>query len=1211
MFAAVCLISGASPATCLAQRVVAGDTMVTIHGRVHSATGPVARADVLVTPLGSRETWHGSSDARGEFTVRVPASGGRYLIVISAPGYSSRRFAIASDSVPAVFDIVLEPSPTAVLKPVETRAVRRRPPARDDGMGSDYSGNAVGSPVPTGLSGDLNGNLDALVATIPGVQLTRNAAGEPAGFSVLGLGAEQNNTVLNGAIVNTHDLPRDAGVTAQVATTVYDPTRGGFSGGQLALRARPGARNAARSMRATLDAPFLQAADPVASAIGGGFTDLQVSGVASGPVHGGHLLYNAAVQVGRRTRRLPALNASRGGAAAPVPSAAARSFLDAVTAAGIPIVENVTASSDNASALLRLDRNPGGTTNANIVLTAHLRDSHGLDASPFSVAGYGQTSRSAGASLVGSLSSYVKGTVLHDLRAAASWSKDRARSNLALPGAVVTSAVNAGSVAGPGDVTLLAGGDVNVPAGSRAWTGQLIDELTWHTVDNRHQLRVTVDGRLESLTFSPAGQSFGQYAFNSIDDFRNARPAYFARTFASERPPIHATIGAVSAGDVFQITERITAQYGARLDAGRYRAGQVTGPGLVGLVDLGVDDRTGFSFAEISPRAGLNVQYGRESRIEGMGGGPKGTITFGIGAFRDVPGGFVLGPVVLNGAGFGTTNLVCTGDATVGPDWAAFLTSPSNIPASCLPGFPALSAGGPSVTRLQHGFSPPTSWRASMGWDAFITSQWRLSLNGVYSLTTALPEAADVNFTGVPAFTLASERGRPVFVRGASIDMRTGSINPGASRVSDAFATVTQLRSDLHAHAAQVVATIAPNSPVGAFDGSLNYTFTRARSEQGGLFGSTARGPNEITWGPAANVARHEFNVVGALWFGRTASVNLWARLRSGTPFTPYVNRDINGDGFANDRAYVPDPAQRTSLDAALAAPITTLVRTAPSYASRCVQANRGRIAGPGACAGPWTTLLNAQLSLRPGFFRSDRIAADVSLINLPAAADLILHGSAIRGWGESAGVDPVLLRVTGFNPSTSSYQYAVNPSFGQRVTAESRLRSSFRMTVGVRVALGSSTNQQLVDATRQMRAPPAAPDSTRKAAVARILDRLERTFPDVVQGVIAARDSIRLTPVQVDSLWALDRQFVGVSDSLWTPVAEYLSEHATQGEGAAEAMAKLNAAQKVAARLAERMAVGIKAILTPQQIAQFPPLFAVLLDERRVGSLLTQSYRF
>ena len=1200
------IISRAGAAQALPDSVPAS-----IHGRVHSVAGNISGADVLITPVGSRETWHGSSGSKGDFAVHMPASSNGYVLVVNASGYSPKRVTVSLGNSACPIDILLDVIPVPVLTTVEVKVQRRRPPSRDDGMGSDYAGDARGSPVGAGLSGDVSGNLNALVATIPGVSLTRDASGDANGFSVLGLGSGQNNAILNGVAVTAGDLPRDAAVSTQLSTSVYDAARGGFSGGQLAMHARAGSSFATRSVRLTVDVPALQLGDPLSATLGEQHTDLQLSGIAAGPAFGNRLLYNAAVQVGRQMNNVPSFLADGATAQLGIPDEIAQSFLDAANTVGIPVKNPTHGGSDNASAILRLDHNPSRTTNINLVATARIRNSRGLDASPFAITGYGQTARSVGGTLVGDVSSYIHGVVLNDLRLATSWSDDRARSNLHLPNAAIN--LNAGgndrmtqTAALPGNVMLLAGGDVNSPIGTHAWSGEAIDEIAWRTIDNRHRFKITVNGRSESLQFNIFGQSLGTYGFNAISDFRDGRPAYFERTLQGTPAPIHASIGALSVGDAFQIADRVMAQYGARVDAGNYRMGAATRPDLS---PLNIVDRTNFSFVGVSPRAGLHIQYGHASRLEGMGGEPRGTITFGAGAFRDVPSSSVLAQVALGGNATGASDLTCTGDAVAQPDWNAFRISSANVPTQCLPGFPSLSATGPTAATISPDFAPPVSWRVNAGWEAFATSKFRVALNGVYSITNSIPDLVGVNLTATPAFRLTQENDRPAFVPVTSIDTRTGSVNPGAARITSQLGYIAQLRNDLHAHTAQIVATIAPSNSLGVFDGSLNYTFTRAMTQQRGQTGGTTGDPRDITWARAGNTSQHQFNLIGAIWMPHSMTLHVWTRIASGTPFTPYVNQDINGDGFANDRAFVPDPASATS-DPILAAQFNALARNAPSYAERCLHKSLGRIAGAASCTGPWTTLINSQLSFGPGFFRNDRVAVDISLINVPAAVDRLFHGDNVHGWGQSAFVDPVLLQVSGFDAGQNAYKYAVNPSFGRPLSDKDRLRTPFRMTIGARIALGPSRNKQLVAAALKLQPPRAEKsDSVKAEAASATLERLENTFPDVVQAVLATKDSIRLTPKQIDSLWALDRQFVTASDSVWTPMADYIARASMSGYSESATLARLAETQQQAIHLAERTAVRIKAILTAQQLAEFPPLFSVLLDERRLGSVLRQSY--
>src|SRR6185436_17264452 len=103
----------------------------------------------------------------------------------------------------------------------------------------------------------------------------------PPGFSVLGLGAEQNATTLNGLNFLGSDLPRDANVSSNLATSPYDVSRGGFSGGQLNVRATPGSNFVSRNMSMNVDAPRLQWTDPAARSLGQQYTNLSMGGSVS------------------------------------------------------------------------------------------------------------------------------------------------------------------------------------------------------------------------------------------------------------------------------------------------------------------------------------------------------------------------------------------------------------------------------------------------------------------------------------------------------------------------------------------------------------------------------------------------------------------------------------------------------------------------------------------------------------------------------------------------------------------------------------------------------------------------------------------------------------------------------------------------------------------------------------------------------------------
>ena len=112
----------------------------------------------------------------------------------------------------------------------------------------------------------------------PGVTLIPSADGGPAGFSVFGLDAAANSFTLNGLSMNGSTLPRDAAVSTTVATSPYDVSRGGFSGGQVTTRSQSGGNYIVRTMSLTGITPQMQWSDRAAQSLALESTNASISG---------------------------------------------------------------------------------------------------------------------------------------------------------------------------------------------------------------------------------------------------------------------------------------------------------------------------------------------------------------------------------------------------------------------------------------------------------------------------------------------------------------------------------------------------------------------------------------------------------------------------------------------------------------------------------------------------------------------------------------------------------------------------------------------------------------------------------------------------------------------------------------------------------------------------------------------------------------------
>src|SRR5688500_5927013 len=268
-----------------------------IPGRVTN-TDDMALANVRVTatsiPGGvTRET---RSDARGNFQILFPNGTGDYIVGYALIGYVYRQQQVkrlADEEVliaNASLDVV-QLDTIAVVAPVQQRVGR-------NSNTPDVGGTE--RPINTdALPPELQGDIAAMAASMPGVLLVPGIEGGPDGFSVLGLGADQNSTTLNGMPTGANGLPRDANVSTTLATSPYDPSRGGFSGANFNTRSNSGCNCATRGMGAVMNSPELQWPDRAGRALGTEFTNVSLGGTVSGPIVLNKAFYNASYQLGR------------------------------------------------------------------------------------------------------------------------------------------------------------------------------------------------------------------------------------------------------------------------------------------------------------------------------------------------------------------------------------------------------------------------------------------------------------------------------------------------------------------------------------------------------------------------------------------------------------------------------------------------------------------------------------------------------------------------------------------------------------------------------------------------------------------------------------------------------------------------------------------------------------------------------------------------
>ena len=1121
----------------------------TLRGRaVLPDSSPAVGAEVMVTPMGGDTTLVDTTGADGGFAIPVPGATA-YLVVANLKGFPTARTGTSPFQRDGMnVTVRFAPPGTAVLDTVRVKSRRRerKPDAQQDRGGTPPHREARGFIPP----GDAGG-IDALAGRQPGV------ATGPGGISVHGLSPDQTQVTLNGVPVPVTAVPPGA-ASAQLSTTAYSASSGGFSGGQLALRLAQGAMIFSNRLGTTLELPGLQFTDPASARLGQEYTNLNVDGRHSGPLVDGKARFNVQYDIGRRFTDLATLVSAE-------PSALARSGISpdsverlfaVLDGLGIPLSNGAVPehqSTDNGSVVLGLESWPSFLGNSSsLAFIGSWNRMRGLSLGPTVVPSAGSGRDQYSGVLQGRRMVYLR-DVLHVTTATASSMESRGRPYTSLPSGTVTIASDSGGVS-----LFRFGGAPLASSSTGNLSADLRHSVMWRTVSNRHGFDLGGSLRWErSTTRTSAG--LGSFAYASLADLAASTPASLSRIFAQPERTLDALSGALSFGDSWNRPVRqhqqLFVQSGIRAEAVRFGSR----PGYNPAVDAEFGrrtDRAPFGLS-VSPRLGVSW-YRPGLRSPNASAWQRfarrfNVLNAGVGLYvNTLPSTLLASAMNSTGLADGVRRVQCVGDAVPAPDWQAYLDDPSRIPTACADGSTGSVFGdqAPRVEFFADDFRPARTWRGEMGamyelWGDGPGLSLTLTGNVTVSRSSAQASPVDLNFSAASRFALPDEAGRPVFANTDEIVPATGTPAPGASRRSEKFGPVLEQRSDLHAASEQYSLTLSGyrvdlsnhygKGNAFSSSGNLTYTYIRARAQARGTTAPSAEAPNSGTWGPSS-VAPHHLvgSVTGS--YHRLGSLTLYGRLQSGSPFTPLVLGDVNADGRHNDPAFVVDP--RAADDSATRANMTGLLARVPGSVRDCLTRQFGRVAGRNSCTGPWSAALDASASLdlrRLGFRRGAR--ASFTFVDVLGGLDQLFNGADVRGWGQQVTPDPILLSVRGFDPAARRYRYDVNQQFGDSRSSRSIFRSPFRVIVSLSVPIGPDEDRQ------QIRHAISKIESGRR--VARSAQEIRQRFAQagsIAPAFIEMRDSMMLTDTQVEQLKQIEQRFQAAMDSIWGPTAEKLA---------------------------------------------------------------------
>ena len=1188
-----------------------------VRGRVIAPDSvPVEGARVTVTSLSGNVSRGTRTDKNGRFTVTFPNGEGDYIVSFAALGFAVKRFEVkrAADEEILVADAKLTRAAVS-LEAMKVTAPREKV-GRNDAQ-PDISGterpvtNAALPPA------DL-GDLAAMAATLPGVQLVPGQNGDPNGFSVLGLGADQNNTTLNGMSFGASNLPRDAGVSTSLSTSPYDVSRGGFSGGQLTIRTRPGSNFITRGMSLNLDAPSMQWTDRAAQALGQQYSNISLGGIAAGPIVLDKAFYNIAYQFGRRANGYQNLlnTGPLGLETAGVAADSVTRFLGILGQAQIPTAVGRIPrdrTSDQGSIFGSVDFAPPTSTTGqafNVTFNGGWNKQTPVGSGVMSLPASTGNRTSWNGGLQGRHNSYFGFGILEETTIGASGSHNYGTPYLALPSGrvIVNSSFDDGT---SGLQSLLFGGNQSLNTSTATNSVGLLNQLSWFSTSNKHRLKLTTELRRDAYMSNQTTNLLGSFSYLSLADLAANQPASFTRQLSPRTSGTSQLVGALSLGDAWRPTNDVQIQYGVRLDGNRFMADPVLNPDIQSMFRVrndGVPNR-----AYLSPRLGFSWTYGTASQIASFDGAariPRAVVRGGVGLFQNTPQTTLLGQALDNtGLPSAVQQLNCVGPATPVPDWSSYVNSLSAIPATCADGSSGtvFANAAPNVFLFARDFSAPRSVRSNLQWNGpVLGNRLMATIEGVYSRNLDQSGIVDLNFKPEQQFALTDEAGRPIYVQPSSIVPQTGAIASRDARVTTLYSHVSEMRSDLQSESRQASVRISPTTFSTTYSWSLSYVYGNVRDRAHG-FSSTVGNPLDVSWGRSSFDSRHQiiytlgynaFNTVNVSWYGQ---------FRSGAPFTPMIAGDVNGDGYSNDRAFIFKPADAN--DPAVASGIEALLDHGSSAARDCLRKQLGLLAARNSCEGPWTSTANLSFTFNPMRVRMpQRATLSFNVSNPLGAADLLLHGSnGLHGWGQPATPDQSLLYVRGFDASTGRYVYEVNQRFGATLPALSAFRLPVTLTAMLRFDVGPTRERQAL--TLQL-------DRGRRTTGQKLPEQFIRLVygqggvPNPMAQILRQQDSLHLTASQADSIASINRWYGVRVDSIWAPVAKYLGELPDRYDQDA-AYDHYLAARRASVDLLADLAPRVKQILTADQQRKLPAFVASYLEPRYLASIRSGTASF
>lgn len=591
-------------------------------------------------------------------------------------------------------------------------------------------------------------------------------------------------------------------------------------------------------------------------------------------------------------------------------------------------------------------------------------------------------------------------------------------------------------------MSFLAGGSANAPDRNN-FSAEARSSATWYSVDNSRRYVAQIQGRFAR---SGLGAAAAHGVFDGVlDDLLTSpgvEPMLLGYSYKSAASASNAYTALLApAMSVRQELGRNAAVLlGVRADAWQLSAGSASGGGTGASVGAGPSTGAGlsatpdFSGIDVSPRLSLISRI--PSSVPGKD--PKATIRAGIGRF-------------VNWMNASQLESVWAGTSSQGSCVAPSIpVYQAGVDGALCPNEAQAQIFGRVVAGSNMAPSSATRADVSVGFKSPIPN-FRMEIGAAYSHNSRLWVLKSPLVGASVADRLAGEANRAMLVSASSIS--SAGVVPLVQTAGGAGTLqASTLSPEGWSNASQLRLRLATQDPFATVQFDIRYVYTQGR-EHSRVLADAENGLIVPTTSLSA-AGRHSIAASAGWWIG-DVQFRATTLLRSGIPFTPLADRDVNGDGLINDAAYV--PAQSAKQWAA----------QAPGYLRSCIMRNTGKVAGFNSCEGPWNLQSMMSVSYTGAFMGLPR-NTDVSLQlwNLAGLVSAPRDGAAFVA-GNASVVNPLLQHVTGFDASSARFVSTMANGFGKLAGGGGGGAGGYagstpvRLAVSVRVPLGRSITAQ------------------------------------------------------------------------------------------------------------------------------------------------------